>query len=311
MFCKAAIRSTKLFAALIIVLVASCKSSQKSTAPQTVQLDEPLANDKTLLWQVSGNGLTQPSYVFGTIHVIKSEDFFTGQNVLKKLRQSENLVLEMDLDNVRSMEVAAASILPDNKTIKDFVDPDDYLLLESFFADSLGYPMALFKTAYARLKPFFLQQMIYIRFLGDNVMSYETEFLEQTRDQNIKVIGLESLNEQLSFIDVMSIEEQYEGLLRAIRESSQQNAYLDTLVEAYKDKDIHKLYELVASNDEFKDISNTLIDERNQNWVPKLENAFRSGRTFVAVGAGHLGGEKGILQLLRDRGYEVVPVTMD
>lgn len=311
MFCKYALRSTKIFAAIIIVLVSSCKTAQKTTEVANIVLDQPLSTDKTLLWQVSGNGLDQPSYLFGTIHVISSDDFELTSNVLKKLDQTRQLILEMDMKNINSLEVAQASILPNEKTIKDYLTEDEYLLVESYFADSLGSPLALFKTAYARLKPFFLQQMIYVRYLGDNTSSYEMELLELIEDRSVDVIGLETLNEQLSFIDEMPLEDQYQSLLKSIQEGHQQTLYLDTLVNAYKDRDINKLYEMVMSHEDIKDITNTLIDERNKNWIPKLEDAFKTQSSFVAVGAGHLGGPVGIIALLRERGYTVDPIAMD
>ncbi len=312
MFCKTAVRSSKIFAAIIIVLVASCKSAQKAAESVKVTLDEPISTDKTLLWQISGKDLSRPSYLFGTIHVISSEDFHLGDNVLKKLGQANQLVLEMDMKDVNTLEVAQASILPDNKTIKDYLHEDDYLLVESFFADSLGAPVSLFKTAYARLKPFFLQQMIYLKYLGDNTSSYEMEFIDKTSDRNIEIVGLETLTEQLALIDEMTLEEQYAGLLKTIRDGYIQDLYLDTLIQTYKSQDIQKLYEMViSSSDEYTDITNTLIDERNKNWIPKLVAAFQNGSAFVAVGAGHLGGQLGLIELLRKEGYTVQPISAD
>lgn len=311
MFCRNTVRATKIFAAIIIVLVASCKTAQKSTETAPIVLDQPIPTENTLLWQVSGNGLTQPSYLFGTIHVISSEDFELSENVLRKLDNAQQLILEMDLKNINTLEVAQKSILPDNKTIKDYLSEEDYLAVESYFADSLGSPLALFKTAYARLKPFFLQQMIYVKYLGDNTSSYEMELMHEIDDRDVEIIGLETLSEQLSFIDEMTIEEQYSSLLKSIKEGYQQSQYLDTLVQAYKSRDLNKLYEMVVSNEEIKDITNTLIDQRNINWIPKLEDAFRNKCSFVAVGAGHLGGPSGVIALLREKGYTVEPISMD
>jgi uncharacterized protein YbaP (TraB family) len=311
MFCKTSIRTSKIFVAIIIVLVASCKTSQKTTEQAAISLDPPLDNEKTLLWQVSGNDITQTSYLFGTIHVIPSEDFNLEDNVLSKLSKTKQLVLELDLGNINTLEVARAALLPDNKTVKDYLTEDDYMLLESYFADYLNAPMPLFKTAYAKLKPFFLQQMIYIKYLGNNTSSYEMELMDKARDSNAEIIGLETLNEQLSFIDKISLEDQFESLIKTIQEGDEQAKYLDTLIEAYKDKDLPRLNEMINSYDEFKDISNTLIDERNINWVIKLKPILQKGAAFIGVGAGHLGGQMGLIQLLRNEGYTVDPISMD
>lgn len=311
MFCKTSIRTSKIFVAIIIVLVSSCKTAQKTTEQAAVTLDTPLDNEKTLLWQISGNDITQPSYLFGTIHVIPSEDFNLEDNVLRKLGKTKQLVLELDLGNINTLEVARASLLPNNKTVKDYLTEDDYMLLESYFTDSLSAPMPLYKTAYAKLKPFFLQQMIYIKYLGNNTSSYEMELMDKAKDNNADIIGLETLNEQLSFIDEMSLEDQFESLIKTIQEGDEQAKYLDTLIEAYKERDLPKLNEMISSYDEFKDISNTLIDKRNINWVIKLKPILSKGAAFIGVGAGHLGGEMGLIQLLRKEGYTVSPISMD
>lgn len=312
MFCKTAIRSSKLFVALIIVLVSSCKTAQPTNESVKVELDQPLDTDKTLLWQVSGNDLSSPSYLFGSIHVISAEDFEVGANVVKKLNQSKCLVIEMDLDNVNSLAVANASILPDNKTVKDYLNDEDYLTLETFFAEELGTPLSLFKTAYARLKPFFLQQMIYVRYLGNNTSSYEVELMDLVKEKNGEIAGLETLEEQLSFIDKMSsLEDQYQSLIKAIHEDDEQKKFLDTLIMTYQSKDIQKLYEMTISQEDFKDITNTLLDQRNLNWIPKIESFMHKGTSFIAVGAGHLGGPIGLISLLRKEGYKVEPISMD
>jgi uncharacterized protein YbaP (TraB family) len=311
MFIHHLIRGTKLAAALVIVLVASCKTAQKTTSEPKVILDEPLPHNRSLLWQVSGNGLSQPSYIFGTIHVIGVEDFAIGANVEKKLNQSKVLVLEMDVKNINPLTIASVSLLPDNKTVQDYLDPDDYMLLKSYFIDSLGTSPVVFTNAYARMKPFFLQQMLYIRFLGKNIESYELAFTRMAEDNDQAVEGLETLEQQLGFLDAIPIEQQLEGLVRSIREYGKEVENFNALIEAYKSQDLDQLSKLISEQDDMKDITNTLLDERNLDWIPKLEVYFQKGPAFVAVGAGHLGGEKGVIQLLRDKGYTVQPIAFD
>jgi hypothetical protein len=135
--------------------------------------------------------------------------------------------------------------------------------------------------------------------------------MDKARDNNAEVMGLETLTEQLAFIDQMPLEDQFEGLIKTIQEGDEQTKYLDTLIQAYKERDLPRLNEMIVSNDEFKDISNTLIDERNKNWVIKLKPILQKGAAFIGVGAGHLGGQMGLIQLLRKEGYTVSPISMD
>lgn len=309
MLCQSTIRASKLFAALIFILVSSCKTAQKT--PQTAQLEKPLDNNRTLLWQISGNGLTEPSFLFGTIHVIPSDDYHLGSKVTEKLRTSKKLILEMDLSDVNTLEVASASILPDNKTMKDYYTEEEYIEVESYFADSLGAPVSLFKTAYVRLKPFFLQQFIYLQYLGDNTSSYEMELMDMAKVEQVDISGLETLREQLALVDKMSLEEQFQSFLKTVREGYKQESYLDELIQVYLSADIEKLHEMIAEYDEIQDLTYTLVDERNVNWIEKLKPEFHQHSVLVAVGAGHLGGPVGLIELLKQEGYTVEPISME
>jgi uncharacterized protein len=296
--------------AVVIVLVSSCKSAQKSGATE-VPLDAPLPHEQSLLWQVSGNGLEKPSYLFGTIHIIGADDFFLGENARKKLRNAQVLVMEMDIKNINPMAIAAKALLPDNKTIEDYLEPEDYQTLLVFFRDSIGVNETLFKAAYSRMKPFFLQQMTMLKFMGGETQSYEMYLSGMAEDLEIRMAGLETLEEQLAVLDVMSLDEQIEGMVQMIRNYADQSFNFEELLQAYKAQDINKLYELIQNSDEVKDITNTLLDERNQKWIPKLEAFFKEGSSFVAVGAGHLAGPEGVISLLRNAGYTVVPISME
>jgi uncharacterized protein YbaP (TraB family) len=297
--------------AVVIVLVSSCKSAQKGSGTTAAPLDDPLPHEKSLLWQVSGNGLEKPSYLFGTIHIIGADDFFLGENARKKLRNAEVLVMEMDIKNINPMAIAAKALLPDNKTIEDYLEPEDYQTLLVFFRDSIGVNETLFKAAYSRMKPFFLQQMTMLKFMGGETESYEMYLSGMAEELEIKMAGLETLEEQLAVLDVMSLDEQIEGMVQMIRNYSDQSFNFEELLQAYKAQDINKLYELIQNSEEVKDITNTLLDERNQKWIPKLEVFFKEGSSFVAVGAGHLAGPEGVISLLRNAGYTVVPISMD
>jgi uncharacterized protein YbaP (TraB family) len=80
----------------IILLISGCKTPQKSTQATAVVLDKPIATKNSLLWQISGNGLLKPSYLYGTIHIIGEDNYFLGKNVQKKLFHCDELVMELD-----------------------------------------------------------------------------------------------------------------------------------------------------------------------------------------------------------------------
>lgn len=306
------VKTAKILLAVSIVAVSACKNAQKSQqSATTVKLDPVLSTENSLLWQISGNGLTKPSFLFGTIHVIAADDYYLGENVVKKLSNSDVLVLEMDLAEMNTSELAMASLLPEGKTIADYMDPDDYQVLENFFVDSIGFTPELFKNSQARIKPFYLEQMIYFHFLGENPESFEKNFTDIAEDQQIIIGGLETLKEQLSYLESLPIETQLESLVNTLRNYTEESGYMKALIKAYKSQNIALLSKMIYEHEDGKDFTDSFLDARNEIWIPRLERFFTKGSCFIAVGAGHLAGEKGLITLLRNKGFTVEPISID
>lgn len=298
----------------ILFLLVSCTSSKKTTtnnsSTTSILLDKPINSNNSLLWQISGNGLTKPSYLYGTVHVISQEDYFLGKNVSKKINNSDELIMEIDLDNMDIMSIAKISVLPDGKLIKDYMNDTDYNILQSFMEDSIGIKKFTFENAYGKLKPFFLEQLIYYKFLGQEKESYEQNFKKIAEDKKIQISGLETYEEQLKFIDEIPIEDQLKSMVKTIKNYSSETAKLNQLVKDYKAQNITALTESFESDEDQK-LKIKLIDKRNQNWIPKLKSIMKNKSCFVAVGAGHLGGDFGLINLLKKQGYTVEPISIN
>ncbi len=233
-----------LFTSIIFLLLSSCKSTKQTTSNHTkpeILLDNPLTNNNSLLWQVSGNGLNKPSYLYGTIHVISQNDYFLGKNVVRKIQKSDELIMEIDLDNMNVLSLAKLSVLPDGKSIKDFMHDSDYTILQSFMEDSIGIKKFTFENAYGKLKPFFLEQLIFIKYLGQETESYEQNFKKLAEDKNIPMSGLETYEEQLKFIEDIPLEDQLKSIVKTIKNYSAETQKLNQLVKDYKAQNLTAL----------------------------------------------------------------------
>jgi len=302
-----------LFTSIIFLLLSSCKSTKQTTSNQTkpeILLDKPLTNNNSLLWQVSGNGLNKPSYLYGTIHVISQNDYFLGKNVVRKIQKSDELIMEIDLDNMNVLSLAKLSVLPDGKSIKDFMHDSDYTILQSFMEDSIGIKKFTFENAYGKLKPFFLEQLIFIKYLGQETESYEQNFKKLAEDKNIPMSGLETYEEQLKFIEDIPLEDQLKSIVKTIKNYSAETQKLKQLVKDYKAQNLTALTASFEA-DEDQTLKTKLVDKRNSNWIPKLKSIIQKKSCFVAVGAGHLGGENGLINLLKKQGYTVEPISIN
>lgn len=275
---------------------------------QTLELDKALNTNNSLLWQISGNGLNQPSYLFGTIHIISTQDYFLGKNVQKKLENSHELIMEMDLENMDIAALSAISILDSGKTIKNYLSDSDYQIIQTFMEDSIGVKKFTFEQFYARLKPFYLEQLIYIKYLGQDKESYEDNLKKIADRKKITVSGLETMEEQLQFLEEIPIAVQLKSMIKTIKEYSSETARLDALIKDYKSENLEVLSKAFEAEEDTI-WNDKLLVKRNNNWIPALQMKMEKKSCFIAVGAGHLGGAHGLIALLKAKGYTLEPIA--
>lgn len=265
--------------------------------------------ENALMWKISGNNLKQNSYLFGTIHAIPIDDYFLGKNTIKKFKECTNLVMEMDLVQLDEMKIATLSLLPEDKTIYDYLSPKEYDDLENFLINQFGMSKAMLENVYGRLKPFFIDQFIMMSIIGDNKKVYEEELNLLANDYHLTKTGLETIEEQLQAIENIPLEIQYKNLVKSIDDYEVQKSNYIKMVSAYKKQDLNFLNEQFEA--EFSGDMNiyktTLLDQRNYKWVDKIIPMIEKEACFIAVGAGHLSGEKGLIKLLQQLGYDVTP----
>lgn len=265
------------------------------------------AQGKSLIWKISGNGLQQESYLFGTIHIIPEEDYFLPNGVDSMLLRSKKLVLEMDLsDPSLQLKVMGAMLMDSGRTLKDLYSEKDYAFLVKKLEKNYGLSI----DAMGGMKPIMIQQSLMMKkMMGGSYKSYEKEFMAKIADKDIKVVGLETLEDQLNAINAVPVAEQADGLLEAVKNPKDGEKSLEKLIEKYKMQDIEALYGAISEKKEdIGKYEDDLLLNRNKNWIPKIAEMAQKESIFVAVGAAHLGGENGVINLLRKAGFTVEPV---
>ena len=139
--------------------------------------------------------------------------------------------------------------------------------------------------------------------------SYELELTNYAISNGKTILGIETLEEQLSYFDSISLKKQAEYLVMSISNIEERNEEIILLNNAYADADIQALYEIAYKG--LKKLENGeyyLMELRNHKWIPRIESLINDKSTFIAVGAGHLGGMTGLINLLRNKGYKLTPV---
>jgi uncharacterized protein YbaP (TraB family) len=262
---------------------------------------------QSLLWKISGKGLPQESYLFGTIHLIPAKDFFMPRGTDSLLLTSKKLVIEMDIsDPTLQMRLMGAMMLDSGKTLASLYTPKEYDYLVKKLEKDYSIPIAML----GNMKPILVQQSLMMKqMMGGDFKSYEKEFMAKVEGKDISIVGLETLEDQLGALNAMSLEEQAKGLLKAVKNPKEGEKSLDKLIEKYKKQDIDGLYNSInGKGEDLKKYEEDLLVNRNKNWIPKIAEMAGKERIFIAVGAAHLGGETGVINLLRKEGYTVEPV---
>ncbi|MCS6967367.1 MAG: TraB/GumN family protein [Cytophagales bacterium] len=259
--------------------------------------------ENALLWRISGNGLEKSSYLFGTIHLLCKQDFFLPPAVPTALQECQRLVTELNLsDPTVFLQAMHGIAMPNGKHLKDLLAATDYARLDKFFRDSVGLDL----TFLGIVKPIFLSWLVTPRAINCPTVSYEVELIKIAKQQQKEIAGIETVADQLKALDAISLEQQAALLMQLLDQPSDQ---ISQLINAYKNQDISALYQLIQQSDAaFKEYQQSLLVQRNRNWVERIAHFSAEKPTFYAVGAGHLAGEEGLIHLLRKKGFVVEAV---
>ncbi len=288
-------------------------SANKTTGKQLSLAGEPA--DKGLLWKISGNDLKDPSYLFGTIHLIDKENFFFPSGTLSAFEKAKKVVFEIDMNDMNDMSMLfsmmSGIMMSGGKTLADLLSEDDYNLVKEHFTQ-MGLPFMMFE----RLKPMFLSIMASMdmdpsSLSSGEMKSYEMEFMEMASAQQKETGGLETIAFQMSLFDSIPYEAQAEMLVQAIQTAADANSnqQFEEMIKLYKAQDIEKLQQSISEDESgISEFEELLLTKRNEAWIPQMKKMMTENITFFAVGAGHLGGKNGVINLLRKEGYTLEAV---
>lgn len=259
----------------------------------------------SLLWEISGKDFKQPSYVFGTFHAMCKTDFDFHDSIKAKLSRTSLLVEELDMTDA-SMQVKMMQSLASSKPMASYFPAAQFEQMNKQFQEITGVPLTMLNN----FKPFMSMSMLLLKSLpcAEQVQP-EMLLIQYAKTKNIPVKGLEQVEEQLAAIDKQPLDSQAVALQKMVmRFDSVQQAFTQ-LTEVYKKKHIDSLYHFMRGSGMDDAFKTALLSERNLRWIPRIKAIATKQPSFFAVGAGHLGGDQGVIALLRKEGYTVKPVV--
>jgi uncharacterized protein YbaP (TraB family) len=257
------------------------------------------AQDKGLLFEISGNNLQKPSYIFGTMHLLCEGDFEMSEEMISKIQYSEILAMEMDLDDpTMAFKMIGKMKMKGDTSLSDLMPKARYDSLKSYLKDSLNLPPMMFQ----KTKPFLIYSLILTKLLPCKTLMLENEIMNIGKGK--KLLGLETLDFQMGLMDKMSYQLQADYLLETLSDKKKSIREFQEMAEAYKKRDLEILLKSIdAEKGMMADFENEMLHKRNMAWIPEIKKLISEKTTFIAVGAGHLGGQKGVLQLLKNEEY--------
>lgn len=267
---------------------------------------KPLAD--TLLWKIEGEDLEKPSYLYGTIHAICS--VVINDKMTRALNEVDALVMEVDINDLSyltSKESLNSVVIGQGQTWADHLDDNDFKTVSEFLGKFQSVNLATVEL----LKPNMVSTALIKDLASCSLEAYEIELNKYAKANSLSVLGLETFREQMKVLLGQPLQEQFENFVTfASLDKEEHEQMMTDMMQLYTDENLQGLYDLITEENAVNEImdTNVMLDERNQKWIPKLKKIMAEQPAFIAVGAGHLAGEQGVIQLLSEAGYTVSPV---
>jgi uncharacterized protein YbaP (TraB family) len=265
----------------------------------------PAQNAKSLLWKISGNGLKQPSYVYGTIHI--TCDASLAQATKDALAKTSQLYLELDMDDPTIQTTMLQGVaMKDGQLMSKMSSKEDFEMLDKYIKEKTGISIVMLNN----MKPALVSTMLLPSMLDCPMQSVESELMKEAKTHNEEVLGLETVQQQTAVFDAIPYQVQMDELIASVKGGfDKDKKELNDMYALYKTGDVDAMQKMTADSPSkiTSDYQDVMLNDRNAAWAPKIASIAAQKPTFFAVGAAHLGGPKGVLELLRKLGFKVEP----
>lgn len=266
------------------------------------------AAETSSVWSISAGDNT--IYLGGTVHLLRPGDYPLPEVFDQAYQESSQLYFETDLsamgDLTVQMQMMQQLTYSDDRTLKTVLNEEAYTALNEHIAD-IGLPLMMLE----KFKPGLLVttlQVLEFQNMGFTPQGVDAYFnTRATKDG--KFIGqLETVQEQIGFFATMGEGNESEFVLLSLRDLKEMGELMEAMIAAWRTGNNAKLFEMFVEDmrSEAPELYDSLLLQRNLKWIPQIEQMLRDADTeFVLVGAAHIVGENGLLDLLADKGYAI------
>ena len=261
------------------------------------------------MWQI--DGASNSIYLLGSIHMLREKDHPIPSAIYDAYSQAEALIMEIDMDDIDPVaEQALATelgLIQDGRVLPDLMGPELYAEAESL-AQELQIPLKLLEKSEPWYAAINVEMMMLMRIGFSPTHGIEFHLAEIASRDNKEIFGLETTRQQLEILDTLSLPSQRDLLIQTLSDSADLSQVMDDMVDAWRYGDIEFLEKsLLADMQEFDELHQAIVVDRNRNWVVTIEDLLREKDDYlIIVGALHLVGDQGVPNLLSQRGFDVI-----
>ena len=260
-------------------------------------------------WEVQGQH--NRVFLLGSVHMLKAADSALPAEVLHAYARSQTLVMELDLNDLNGDALLGAGLesatLPEDQSLSEVLGPELYA---SFLAHAR--PLGLEPEMMARFRPWFAALLLEQAALTSSGFAasagVDEQFAQRAQADHKPIIALETMDEQLGFFAQLSAEQQRQFLRSTIQELDTEGSEAAIMVRAWQRGDTAELERLLhKESGESPELFRMLTTDRNRNWLPKIRALLDDDQDYlVIVGAMHLVGSDGLVELLKRQGLSPV-----
>lgn len=270
-----------------------------------------------VFYKIEGNNLKSPSYLFGSHHMAPSDFPDRFQSMPEAFKNTEAVVGEIDMTGnpmQLQMEMAQYMMAPEDSTLTKLVSPEEFAILSDQFrplAPMQGLELSMLEG----MRPMVPTAMATISLVQKSLPNFDPNnqldatFQKKYKEAGKKIIPLETASQQAELLYCSTpILKQLDVLRETLSNPEEGEKMAKNLNEGYLSQNLDVLLQLMEEESGDKAFMDALLDKRNHNWMTQLPVIMSDQPVLIVVGAAHLAGKQGLINLLREAGYLVTPL---
>jgi uncharacterized protein YbaP (TraB family) len=264
------------------------------------------------LWEVSG--AKNSVYLLGSIHLLRPQDYPLPTALDTAYSDAEVLIMEVDMDDLNPFATQAAfttyGVLHDDKTLRDLMGSELYEQA-LIAADAINIPLDMLNKTEPWYAAMTIEIMMLDRIGFDPTLGIEMYMMSKAQVDGKRIDGFETVEEQIQFLDGMSMQAQRDMLMSTLTESAKLGEIMDELIDAWRHGNVAHLESgMLDDLAKHEELNKALVTDRNKRWVERIEELLDDDDDYlIVVGALHLIGDQGVPNLLKQQGIGIYQLS--